>query len=469
MNAKKTRAAAPMPLSIAILAAGQGKRMRSTLPKVLQPLAGRPLLAHVLDTARGLGAAGIHVVHGHGGERLREAFAGDAGAGLSWALQAEQLGTGHALLQAMPSIPDGHLVLVLYGDVPLLGADTLRALVALAGRDALALLTVQLDDPDGYGRIVRDARRGVRRIVEQRDATARELKLRECNSGVLVAPATRLRKWLARLGNRNAQREYYLTDVIAMAVKDKVPVRPLIATDPLEVLGVNDRVQLATLEAACRARHARALMLAGVTVIDPARIDLRGSIECGMDVVLDANVVLEGPVTLGDGVHIGANTVISNARIGAGTVIKANCVIENAEIGPRCDIGPFARIRPGSELGEGAHVGNFVELKKTRLGSGSKAGHLTYLGDTVVGERVNVGAGTVTCNYDGANKSVTEIGDGAFIGSGSMLVAPVRIGAGATIGAGSTITQDAPDGELTVARARQKTVPGWQRPVKRKS
>ena len=469
MNAKKTRATAPVPLSIAVLAAGQGKRMRSTLPKVLQPLAGRPLLAHVLDTARSLAPAGIHVVYGHGGEKLREVFAGEPDAGLSWALQAEQLGTGHALLQAMPGIPDGHLVLVLYGDVPLLGADTLRALTALAGRDALSLLTVQLDDPTGYGRIVRDARRGVRRIVEQRDATARELKIRECNSGVLVAPAARLRKWLARLGNRNSQREYYLTDIIAMAVKDKVPVRPLVATDPLEVLGVNDRVQLATLEAACRARHARALMLAGVTVIDPARIDLRGSIECGMDVVLDANVVLQGPVTLGDGVRVGANSVISNARIGAGTNIKPNSVIEDAEIGPLCEIGPFARIRPGSVLGEGAHVGNFVELKKTRLGRGSKANHLTYLGDTVVGERVNVGAGTVTCNYDGVNKSVTEIGDNAFIGSGSMLVAPVRIGAGATIGAGSTITHDAPEGELTVGRARQKTVPGWHRPVKRKS
>jgi bifunctional UDP-N-acetylglucosamine pyrophosphorylase/glucosamine-1-phosphate N-acetyltransferase len=438
-SARRARAAAPMPLSIAILAAGQGKRMRSTLPKVLQPLAGRPLLAHVLDTARELAPAGIHVVHGHGGEQLREAFAREPDGALNWALQREQLGTGHALLQAMPGIPDGHLVLVLYGDVPLLGASTLRALVALAGRDALSLLTVRLDDPTGYGRIVRDARRGVRRIVEQRDASARELKIRECNSGVLVAPAVRLRKWLAQLGNRNSQREYYLTDVIAMAARDKISVRPLIAIDPLEVLGVNDRVQLATLEAACRARNARALMLAGVTVIDPARIDIRGTVECGMDVVLDVNVVLEGPVMLGDGVHVGANSVISNARIGAGTHIKPNCVIDNAQIGPRCEIGPFARIRPGSELAEGAHVGNFVELKKTRLGRGSKANHLTYLGD------------------------------GAFIGSGSMLVAPVRIGANATIGAGSTITRDAPEGELTLGRTRQKTVPGWQRPVKRKT
>ena len=468
-STRRAPAAAPLPLSIAILAAGQGKRMRSALPKVLQPLAGRPLLAHVLDTARELAPAGIHVVHGHGGEQLREAFAGEGGTGLAWALQREQLGTGHALLQAMPGIPDGHLVLVLYGDVPLLSASTLRALVALAGRDALSLLTVRLDDPTGYGRIVRDARGGVRRIVEQRDANARELGIRECNSGVLVAPAVRLRKWLAQLGNRNAQREYYLTDVIAMAARDKISVRLLVAIDPLEVLGVNDRVQLATLEAACRARNARALMLAGVTVLDPARIDIRGAVECGMDVVLDVNVVLEGPVTLGDGVHVGANSVISNARIGAGTRIKPNCVIDNAEIGPRCEIGPFARIRPGSELAEGAHVGNFVELKKTRLGRGSKANHLTYLGDAVVGEGVNVGAGTVTCNYDGANKSVTEIGDGAFIGSGSMLVAPVRIGANATIGAGSTITRDAPEGELTLERTRQKTVPGWQRPVKRKT
>ncbi len=470
-SARLPRAAArpPAPLSVVVLAAGQGKRMRSALPKVLQPLAGRPLLTHVLDTARRLNPARIHIVYGHGKDELRRAFALDASGSLCWCLQSEQLGTGHALMQAMPAIPDEHLVLVLYGDVPMLRAETIQALVALAGRDALALLTVRLDDPTGYGRVVRNARKDVQRIVEQRDAGARELAIRECNTGVMAAPAARLRRWLAAIDNRNAQREYYLTDVIALAVKDKVPVRPLVATDPIEVLGVNDRAQLAQLEAAIRARRARELMLAGVTIVDPARIDIRGPVDCGMDVVLDVNVVLDGPVNLGDGVVVGANTTISDARIGAGTNIKPNCVIERAEIGPRCEIGPFARIRPGSELGEGAHVGNFVELKKTRLGNGSKANHLSYLGDAVIGERVNVGAGTVTCNYDGANKSVTEIGDGAFIGSGSMLVAPVRIGADATIGAGSTITQDAPGGELTLARSRQKTVPGWQRPVKRKS
>jgi bifunctional UDP-N-acetylglucosamine pyrophosphorylase/glucosamine-1-phosphate N-acetyltransferase len=452
------------PLSVVILAAGQGKRMRSDLPKVLQPLAGHPLLAHAYATAQALKPALIHVVYGHGGERVRQSLIGP---NLHWAHQAEQLGTGHALQVAMPAIPDDHTVLVLYGDVPLLREQTLHELLALAGPKALALLTVELADPAGYGRIVRDARGAVRRIVEQRDARPRELKIRECNTGVLAAPARLLRGWLRKLGNDNAQGEYYLTDVIAMAVRARVPVKPLVSADPMEVLGVNDRLQLATLEGAYRARRARELMLAGVTIIDPARIDIRGAIECGRDVVLDVNVVLEGPVQLGDGVRVGANTVISQATVAAGTHIKPNCVIEHAQIGPRCEIGPFARIRPESQLAEGVHVGNFVEIKKSSVGKGSKANHLSYIGDATVGAGVNVGAGTITCNYDGANKWNTQIDDGAFIGSGTMLVAPVRIGAGATIGAGSTITRDAPEGQLTLERSRQQTMVDWQRPRKR--
>jgi bifunctional UDP-N-acetylglucosamine pyrophosphorylase/glucosamine-1-phosphate N-acetyltransferase len=461
MKAKTPRKQA---LSVVILAAGQGKRMQSDRPKVLQPLAGHPLLAHVFETAQALEPDLIHVVYGHGGELVRQSLIGP---NLHWALQPEQLGTGHALQMAMPAIPDDHTVLVLYGDVPLLRAQTLRELLALAAAKSLALLTVELADPTGYGRIVRDARGAVRRIVEQKDAKPRELKITECNTGVLAAPAKRLRAWLKKLGNNNAQREYYLTDVIAMAVAEKLRVRPLVASDPVEVLGVNDRVQLAMLETAYRARRARELMLAGVTIIDPARIDIRGAVECGRDVVLDVNVVLEGPVQLGDGVRIGANCVLNQVNVGAGTEIRPNCVIHRAEIGPHCEIGPFARIRPETQLAEGVHVGNFVEIKKSSLGRGSKANHLSYVGDAVIGTGVNVGAGTITCNYDGANKWTTEIGDRAFIGSGTMLVAPVKIGDGATIGAGSTITRDAPAGELTLERSRQTTLPGWQRPKKR--
>ena len=452
-------------LSIVILAAGQGKRMKSELPKVLQPLAGRPLLAHVLDTAARLDAAATYVVFGHGGERVRAAL---PDAPVNWVLQAEQLGTGHAVQQAMPSIPDDHLVLVLYGDVPLLRAETLQGLVALAGPKALALLTVTLEDPTGYGRIVRDARGRVRRIVEQKDATARELKIREGNTGVLAAPARLLRRWLGRLRNANAQGEYYLTDVIAMAVRERLKVTPLAAPDEVEVLGVNDKLQLAELEAAYRRRRAEELMRAGVTVIDPARLDVRGEVTVDSDVLLDVNVVLRGPVHLGRGVRVGPNSIISGTRVGAGTEIRANCVIEDAVIGADCQVGPYARVRPGTELAAGVHLGNFVEVKNSTLGAGSKANHLTYLGDTSVGAGVNVGAGTITCNYDGVNKWRTEIGDRAFIGSGSMLVAPVTIGHDATIGAGSTITKDAPPAQLTLERSRQVTVEGWQRPQRRK-
>jgi len=458
------QAAPSAPLAVVILAAGQGKRMRSDLPKVLQPLAGRPLLEHVIDAARALDPASIHVVYGHGGGQVREALKSEP---VSWVLQPEQLGTGHALLQVAPHLGERERVLVLYGDVPLTRPSTLRQLLECAGPDALALLTVRLDDPTGYGRIVRDSRGGVRRIVEQRDAGKRELAIRECSTGVMVAPARSLKRWLARLTNDNAQREYYLTDVIAMAVRERVAVEPLVAPNPTEVLGVNDKAQLAEVEAALRQRRASELMLAGVTVIDPARLDVRGTVEAGRDVVIDANVILEGHVKLGDRVRIGAGCVLRETEIGSDTEILPLCVLDQALIGRSCRIGPFARLRPSSTLDEGVHVGNFVEVKNTQIGPQSKANHLTYLGDAVVGAGVNVGAGTVTCNYDGANKWQTRIGDGAFIGSGSMLVAPVEIGAGATIGAGSTITADAPQGQLTLGRAKQMSITGWQRPKKK--
>ncbi len=453
------------PMSVVILAAGQGKRMNSGLPKVLQSLAGQPLLRHVLDTARELQPAAVHIVHGHGGAEVQAAFAGEP---VTWALQAEQKGTGHAVMQAMPAIPDDHLVLVLYGDVPLLRSSTLRSLVALAGNGALALLTVQLADPAGYGRVVRDARGSVRSIVEEKDASAREKRITEGNTGVMAVPAARLRQWLGGLGNDNAQGEYYLTDVVAMAVKAKVPVRPLTALQETEVLGVNDRLQLAQLEAVLRARHAEAALRAGATLADPARFDQRGHLALGRDVFIDVNVVFEGRVVLGDRVRIGPNCLLRDVTIGADTQVLANCVLERSEIGAGCHVGPFARLRPGNVLADGAHIGNFVEVKNSRIGRGTKANHLTYLGDADVGDKVNVGAGTITCNYDGANKSRTVIGDHVFIGSGNMLVAPVTIGAHATTGAGSTITRDAPEGKLTLARGRQVTIEGWQRPVKKK-
>ena len=453
-----------MKLAVVILAAGQGKRMKSDLPKVLQPLAGRPLLGHVVSRARGLEPSSMHVVYGHGGEQVQAAFQGED---LRWALQAEQLGTGHALMQAMPHVADDELVLVLYGDVPLIDVDTLRQLIALAGPTSLSLLTVMLDDPTGYGRIVRNARGAVQKIVEQKDASRAQLKIREGNSGILAAPAKLLRRWLGKLKNANAQGEYYLTDVIAMAVKDKIKVTPLVAPRLAEVLGVNDRVQLAELEALYRADRARQLMIAGATLADPARIDVRGDVTVGRDVFIDANVLLEGQVQLGDRVRIGPNVVLRDVRVGAGTVVHPNSILEQSEVGDGCLIGPYARLRPGSKLADQVHVGNFVELKKTELGHGSKANHLTYLGDAIVGKGVNIGAGTITCNYDGVNKSQTVIDDGAFIGSGNMLVAPVRIGRDATTGAGSTISKDAPDGQLTLARSKQVTLEGWKRPMKK--
>ncbi len=453
-----------MPISVVILAAGQGKRMKSDLPKVLQPLAGRPLLKHVVDSAREIDAADIHVVYGHGGERVRETLAKEK---LDWVLQAEQLGTGHALQQAMPGVPDDHLVLVLFGDVPLVQSATMQRLVeAAAGGEALGVLSVRMKDPTGYGRIIRDRAGTVARIVEHKDANAKERAVDEVNTGLMAGSARRIREWLGQLRNDNAQGEYYLTDIVVLAAKAGLKVNAILAEREDEVLGVNDKVQLAEVEAVYRRRRAEELMLQGVTLADPARFDARGPVTVGRDVYIDVNVVLEGHVRIGDRVRIGPNTVIRESEIGADTEIQANCILDRATVGERCIVGPFARLRPDALLREEVHVGNFVEVKKSELKRGAKANHLTYLGDATVGEKVNVGAGTVTCNYDGVNKWRTEIGDGAFIGSGSMLVAPVKIGAGATIGAGSTITKDTPDGKLTLERSKQLTLEGWKRPVK---
>jgi bifunctional UDP-N-acetylglucosamine pyrophosphorylase / glucosamine-1-phosphate N-acetyltransferase len=439
--------------------------MKSSRAKVLQPLAGRPLLQHVIDTARALKPAAIHVVYGHSGEEVRALLADEP---VSWTLQAERLGTGHAVRQALPQIPDTHRVLVLYGDVPLISAATLGKLLELTGPRELALLTVMLEDPHGYGRIVRGSGGLVQKIVEQKDATATQRRIRECNTGVLACPAPLLRKWLARLKTNNSQGEYYLTDIIAMAVKEKIAVRALTAGEASEVLGVNDKAQLAQLETLCRARRARELLLAGVTLADPARIDVRGSVTHGSDVFIDVNVVLEGKVALGDRVRIGAGCVIRDCEIGADTEVFAHCVIEGALIGPDCRIGPFARLRPAAALAASVHIGNFVEVKNSQLGESSKANHLAYLGDAQVGSRVNVGAGTIVANYDGAAKQHTVIEDDVHTGSNSVLVAPITVGAGATIAAGSTVTHAVPAGKLTIARAPQVSVEGWRRPMKPK-
>jgi bifunctional UDP-N-acetylglucosamine pyrophosphorylase/glucosamine-1-phosphate N-acetyltransferase len=462
-GAARGAAAARAPLSVVILAAGEGKRMKSALPKVLQPLAGRPLLRHVIDTARTLEPSAIHVVYGHGGERVRAALADEP---LAWTLQSERLGTGHAVLQAMPQIADDHNVLVLYGDVPLISHATLAALLSLAGPKQLSLLTAQLQDPQGYGRIVRGRDGLVQKIVEQKEATAAQRAIRECNIGVLAAPARLLRRWLAQLRADNSQREYYLTDVIALAVRDKIAVKALQVSETDEVLGANDKLQLAQLEQAYRARIARELLRAGVTLADPARLDVRGTLTHGSDVFIDVNVVFEGRVALGDRVRIGSGCVIRDSEIGADSVVHAHCVIDGARIATECIIGPFARLRPQARLAEGVHVGNFVEIKNSQLGAGSKANHLSYVGDAQVGSQVNIGAGTIVANYDGATKQRTVIGDEAHTGSNSVLVAPITVGAGATIAAGSTVTHSVPAGKLTVARARQVTVEDWQRPVK---
>ena len=452
-----------MGLSTIILAAGQGTRMHSDLPKVLQPLAGRPLLAHVLDCAAALAADDVCVVYGHGGDAVRDEFPASS---LRWALQAEQLGTGHAVQQAMPDTPDANRVLVLFGDVPLLTPQTCRGLLDATPDGDVALLTFDMDDPSGYGRIIRDSA-GVSRIVEEKDATPDEKAVPEINTGVLVCPAARLKRWLDSLSNDNAQGEYYLTDIIEMAVRDGVTVHGVKAASWTEVMGINDKKQLAEAERALQARLVDELMRQGVGFADPARVDIRGELKCGKDVFIDVNAVFEGNVELGDGVRIESNNVLLDSKLGAGTVVHPNCYIECSATGKNCEIGPFARLRPGVELANRVKVGNFVEIKKSTVADGSKINHLTYIGDTEIGSGVNVGAGTITCNYDGANKHKTVIGDGAFIGSSVQLVAPVRVGAGATIGAGSTITKDVGADELALERGRQNAVPGWQRPVKK--
>ena len=435
--------------------------MRSSQPKVLQPLGGRPMLAHVLDTAQALSPAATHVVVGHGADAVKARF---AEAPVHWVLQNEQRGTGHAVQQALPGIPDDARVLILYGDVPLLTRQTLGALV---DTDGPALLSVVLPDPSGYGRILRDEDGAVSAIVEHKDANPQQLSIDETNTGVMAARASRLKDWLSRVNSDNAQGEVYLTDVVELAVGDGRTVEVVQASDPEEVAGVNDRAQLAAAERVLQRRCATALLDAGVTLLDPARFDQRGRVSVGEDVVIDINVILEGDVELGDGVEIGPNCVIRNARIGDGTIVHAQTVIEDAEVGPSCQIGPFARLRPGTVLVGDNRIGNFVETKKARLDQGAKAGHLAYLGDASIGKRVNVSAGVITCNYDGANKHQTVVGDDAFLGTDSQLVAPVRIGERAYIAAGSTITRNAPDDALTICRARgQKSIPGWRKPKK---
>ncbi|HEX8964153.1 MAG TPA: bifunctional UDP-N-acetylglucosamine diphosphorylase/glucosamine-1-phosphate N-acetyltransferase GlmU [Rhodocyclaceae bacterium] len=463
-------------MNIVILAAGQGKRMRSDLPKVLHALAGKPMLSHVIDTARRLQPRRIVVVYGHGGERVREKigdspqFSESQERGLPpifWAKQEPQLGTGHAVLQALPHLDPSRPTLVLYGDVPLTRIETLSELVATAGDDALALLTVRLDDPHGYGRIVRiDG--AIRRIVEEKDADDAERAIDEVNTGILVAPTPALARWLPSLGNRNAQGEYYLTDIVALAVGEGLPVRSAQPSADWEVQGVNSKLQLAELERIHQRNVAETLLDQGVTLMDPARIDVRGELVCGKDVSIDVGCVFEGRVKLADGVSVGANCVLKDVAVGAGTRIHPFCHLESAAVGAGNAIGPYARLRPGAKLGSDVHIGNFVEVKNSSIADHSKANHLAYIGDATVGQRVNVGAGTITCNYDGANKHRTVIEDDVFIGSDTQLVAPVTVGRGATLGAGTTLTRDAPADQLTVSRAKQISIPGWKRPIKQK-
>ncbi|MBS1211492.1 MAG: glmU [Proteobacteria bacterium] len=454
-----------MSLQTIILAAGQGTRMRSAQPKVLHKIGGRPLLAHVHQLATQLGDNRINVIYGHGGEQVLAAVGGlDA----RWTEQKERLGTGHAVMQVADWIDDDATVLVLYGDVPLLKLNTVKRLIHHVGEKSMGLLTITLENPTGYGRIVRNAEGSVVRIVEEKDATTEERGIREVNTGILALRGRQLKTSLGRLGNDNAQGEYYLTDIIEMAVGDGVYVDTTQPEEEAEVLGINNRVQLAELERLYQLRQAHDLMERGVTLIDPARFDLRGEIAAlGQDVEIDVNVILEGRIELGDNVRIGANVTIRDSKIADGVEILANCVIEQAEVGVGSRIGPFARIRPESRLAEEVHIGNFVEIKKSEVGTGSKINHLSYVGDAVVGAGVNVGAGTITCNYDGANKHLTVIEDGAFIGSDTQLIAPVTVGRNATIGAGSTITRDTPADTLTLSRPKQVSVQGWQRPVKK--
>jgi len=452
-------------VNIVILAAGPGKRMHSSTPKVLHRLAGRAMLTYVFDTAKQLSPEVICVVYGHGGERVRQAVDEDD---VVWVMQEPQLGTGHAVMQAAPHLDERWPTLVLYGDVPLIRAETLKRLVQATGK-GLGLLTATLDGPTGYGRILRNGKKVVG-IVEEKDANARQRALREINTGIVVAPTKKLKSWLAKLQNNNTQKEYYLTDIVALATKDRVPVTAIPAGTAWEALGVNSRAQLAELERIYQRKLAASLLEQGVALADPSRCDVRGSLACGRDVAIDVNCVFEGEVKLGDGVSVGANCVLKDVTVGPGTRVEPFCHLENADIGADCRIGPYARIRPGTRtrLADGVHIGNFVEVKASSIGAGSKANHLSYIGDSEVGRNVNVGAGTIVCNYDGANKHRTVIEDDVFIGSGTQLVAPVRVGRGATLGAGTTLTKDAPAGELTLSRVKQVSIPDWERPVKKK-
>ncbi len=450
-------------LHVVILAAGQGKRMHSALPKVLHRIAGRPLLAHTIHAARSLKPDCIHVVYGHGGAEVRAAF---EGADVEWVEQKRRLGTGHALMQALPRIPRAATVLVLNGDVPLVRSEMLRKLVRSAGK-GIAIATSDLSDATGCGRVLRDAKGRVQRIVEQKDATRAELAIREWYAGFLAGNASRLAGWLAKVANRNAQKEYYLTDLIRIAAASAAPVVAVKATERMEVAGVNSREELAILERAYQNGQAKKLLAAGVALADLWRVDVRGELACGQDVSIDLNCVFEGKVRLGDRVKIGPNCVLRNVTIAADSEVLAFSLLEEAEVGPGCRVGPYARLRPGAKLAKGVHIGNFVEVKASRIGAGSKANHLSYIGDAEVGNGVNIGAGTITCNYDGVAKHRTVIEDGSFIGSDATLVAPVRIGKGSYIGAGSTISRDTPAGQLTLARARQLSIPRWT-PPKRK-
>lgn len=451
-------------MSVVILAAGKGTRMYSEIPKVLHPLAGKPMVQHVIDAAMKLGAQHVHLVYGHAGEQLKQTLNNNA---LNWVLQAEQLGTGHAMQQAAVHFTDDEDVLMLYGDVPLISVDTLVRLMTAKPQGGIGLLTVKLDDPSGYGRIVRKENNVVG-IVEHKDASDEQRQINEINTGILVANGRDLKRWLGKLNNNNAQGEFYITDIIALAHDEG---RKIEAVHPLrlsEVEGVNNRLQLSQLERVFQAEQAEKLLLAGVMLLDPARFDLRGELEHGRDISIDINVIIEGKVKLGNRVKIGAGCVLKNCVIGDDCEISPYSVLEDAVLDAACTVGPFARLRPGTELAEGAHVGNFVEIKKARLGKGSKAGHLSYLGDAEIGAEVNIGAGTITCNYDGANKYKTIIGDGVFVGSDTQLIAPVSVGKGATIAAGTTVTHNIAEDELVLSRVKQVHIQGWQRPVKKK-
>ena len=454
-----------MDLSVIILAAGQGTRMKSAMPKVLHALAGKPLVQHVIDNAHGLNAKAIHLIYGHGGDQVRATI---TDATIQWVLQAQQLGTGHAVQQAIPNVPDDQRVLILYGDVPLTRSETLQALLATQPQNGIGLLTVTLPDPTGYGRIVRNPAGNVTAIVEQKDATDEQKKIAEVNTGILCCAAKDLRRWLGKLKNDNAQKEYYLTDIIAMCVGEGGAVQTHQPASRDEVEGVNNRLQLADLERRYQRRVAEELMTAGVTLRDPARLDVRGAVKIAQDVILDINVVLEGKVEIGSGSEIGANCVIKDCVLGKNVTVQPNSVLEGAVVGDGAIIGPFARLRPGAELADNVHIGNFVEVKKAKIGVGSKANHLAYIGDAEIGRDCNVGAGTITCNYDGANKHLTVLEDDVFVGSDSQLVAPVRVGKGATIGAGTTVTKDVAPDALVISRVKQTEISGWQRPRKKK-